>query len=51
MPRYLWRMLREMTVNWQLMVLVVPVGLELIRQTVGARFHCGCSTFRALITR
>ncbi len=37
-PRYLWRMLREMKVNWQLMLLVVPVGLELIRQMVGARY-------------
>jgi two-component system LytT family sensor kinase len=37
-PRYLWRMLRGMKVNWQLMLLVVPVGLELIRQMVGARY-------------
>ena len=38
LPRYLWRMLRELQVNWQVMLLFVPVGLELIRQTVGARF-------------
>ncbi len=37
-PQYLWRMLREMKVNWQVMLLLAPVGLELIRQMVGARY-------------
>ena len=37
-PRYVWRMLREMQVNWQVMLLVAPVGLEFIRQMVGARY-------------
>jgi two-component system, LytTR family, sensor kinase len=37
-PRYVWRMLRDMQVNWQVMLLVAPVGLEFIRQMVGARY-------------
>jgi two-component system LytT family sensor kinase len=37
-PRYVWGMLRDVKVNWQLMLLVVPVALELIRQMVGARY-------------
>ena len=37
-PRYLWRMLRHMGVNWQVMLLLAPVGLELIRQAIGARY-------------
>jgi two-component system, LytTR family, sensor kinase len=38
LPRYVWRMLRDMHVNWQVMLLVAPVGLEFIRQMVGARY-------------
>ena len=38
LPRYVWRMLRDMKVNWQVMLLLAPVGLELIRQMVGARY-------------
>ena len=37
-PRYVWRMLRDMQVNWQVMLLLAPVGLEFIRQLVGARY-------------
>jgi two-component system LytT family sensor kinase len=37
-PRYLWRMLRDMQVNWQVMLLLAPLGLEFIRQMVGARY-------------
>ena len=37
-PRYVWRMLRDMQVNWQVMLLLAPVGLEFIRQMVGARY-------------
>jgi two-component system, LytTR family, sensor kinase len=38
LPRYVWRMLRDMHINWQVMLLVAPVGLEFIRQMVGARY-------------
>ncbi len=38
LPRNVWRMLREMKVNWQLILLVLPVGLEFIRQVVGERY-------------
>lgn len=37
-PQYVWQMLRTMKVNWQVMLLLAPVGLELIRQMVGARY-------------
>ena len=38
LPRYVWRMLRDVKVNWQVMLLLAPVGLELVRQMVGARY-------------
>jgi two-component system LytT family sensor kinase len=31
-------MLRDLQVNWQVVLLLLPIGLELIRQTLGARF-------------
>ena len=38
LPRYVWRMVRELTVEWQVVLLFVPIALEAIRQTVGMRF-------------
>ena len=38
LPRYVWRMLRDFHVNWQVVILLAIVGLEVIRQAVGARF-------------
>ncbi len=38
LPRHLWQMLRTATVNWQVVLLLAPIGLEAIRQAVGARF-------------
>jgi two-component system LytT family sensor kinase len=38
LPRNLWRMLRDLDVNWQVMLLLAPIGLEFIRQLVGARY-------------
>jgi two-component system, LytTR family, sensor kinase len=38
LPKHLWQMLRKFEPNWQLALVVAPVGLELIRQTLGARF-------------
>jgi two-component system LytT family sensor kinase len=37
-PRYAWRMIRDLQIDWQIVLLFVPIGLELIRQTVGMRF-------------
>ena len=38
LPRYVWRMLRDFRVNWQVMLLLAPLGLEFIRQLVGAAY-------------
>jgi len=38
LPRHVWRMLRDLQVNWQVVLLLAIIGLEVIRQTVGARF-------------
>jgi two-component system LytT family sensor kinase len=37
-PRLVWRMIRELSTNWQVVLLVALVGLELVRQSIGARF-------------
>jgi two-component system LytT family sensor kinase len=37
-PRLVWRMIRDLSVNWQVVLLVALVGLEMVRQAVGARF-------------
>jgi two-component system LytT family sensor kinase len=39
LPRHVWRMVRDLEVNWQVMLLLAPVGLEFIRQMVGARYE------------
>ena len=36
--KYLWRMVRKLESNWQVPLLLAPVGLEVLRQTLGARF-------------
>ncbi|MBA3270066.1 MAG: histidine kinase [Acidobacteria bacterium] len=38
LPRYAWRMLRGFVIEWQVALLLVPIGLEAIRQAVGTRF-------------
>lgn len=38
LPRHVWQMLRTATVNWQVVLLLAPIGLEVIRQAVGGRF-------------
>jgi two-component system LytT family sensor kinase len=38
LPKHVWQMLRKLEPNWQLALLLAPVGLELIRQGLGARF-------------
>jgi two-component system, LytTR family, sensor kinase len=41
LPRYLWSMVRSMRVNWQVVLVFVPIGLEMVRQTIGARYPSG----------
>ncbi|MGE0040246.1 MAG: sensor histidine kinase [Vicinamibacterales bacterium] len=38
LPRHVWRMVTGVVVNWQVVLLLAVIGLELIRQAVGARF-------------
>lgn len=38
LPRHVWGMVREARVDWQVALLLIPIGLEAIRQAVGARF-------------
>src|SRR5687767_12444076 len=36
--KHVWQMLRRLEPNWQLVLLVAPVALELLRQALGMRF-------------
>ena len=36
--KHLWRMVRKLETNWQLVLLLAPVALELLRQALGLRF-------------
>ena len=36
--KHLWQMVRKLEPNWQLVLLLAPVALELLRQALGARF-------------
>jgi two-component system LytT family sensor kinase len=38
LPRRIWNMVRRFQVDWQIVLVLAPIGLELIRQAVGARF-------------
>ena len=38
LPRRLWNMVRRLQVDWQIILVLAPIGLELVRQAVGARF-------------
>jgi two-component system LytT family sensor kinase len=39
LPRYVWQMLRDFTVEWwQVGLLFIPIGLEAVRQAIGLRF-------------
>jgi two-component system LytT family sensor kinase len=37
LPRRAWQMIRSVKVDWQVMLLLAPIGLEIIRQALGAR--------------
>jgi two-component system LytT family sensor kinase len=41
----IWRMIRSVRVDWQLVLLLVPIGLELIRQFIGAKVGNGHRLF------
>jgi two-component system LytT family sensor kinase len=36
--KHLWRIIRKLETNWQLVLLLAPVALELLRQALGLRF-------------
>src|SRR5258706_3494497 len=36
--KHVWHMVRKLGVSWQLALLIAPVALEILRQTLGARF-------------
>src|ERR1700738_1367684 len=36
--RRAWQMLRRVQVDWQVLLLIAPIGLELLRQALGARW-------------
>ena len=36
--KHVWQMLRKLEPNWQLVLLLAPVALELLRQALGTRF-------------
>ena len=38
LPKYVWQMIRKLEINWQIPLLLAPVGLELLRQALGTRF-------------
>jgi two-component system LytT family sensor kinase len=37
--RRAWQMIRSVKVDWQVMLLLAPIGLEIIRQLLGSRYH------------
>lgn len=41
LPRYVWDMVRGMRVNWQVVLVLVPISLELVRQMIGTRYPSG----------
>jgi two-component system LytT family sensor kinase len=36
--RHVWRLVRRFQIDWVMILLAVPIGLEIVRQIVGARF-------------
>jgi two-component system, LytTR family, sensor kinase len=37
--RHTWRVIRSLRVDWPVILLLAPIGLELLRQALGARFQ------------
>jgi len=38
LPRRIWGMMRRVTVDWQIVLVLAPIALELLRQAIGTRF-------------
>jgi two-component system LytT family sensor kinase len=38
LPQKIWRMIRDLSIDWQVALLFIPIALESIRQAVGMRF-------------
>ena len=38
LPKHVWQMIRKLKPNWQIVLLLAPVALELLRQALGIRF-------------
>jgi len=38
LPRRVWQIFRSLEIDWQVLLLLAPIGLELIRQLLGHRF-------------
>ena len=38
LPKHIWHMVRKIEPNWQIILLLAPVALELLRLTLGVRF-------------
>jgi two-component system LytT family sensor kinase len=38
LPKHVWHMIRKIEPNWQIVLLLAPVALELLRLTLGVRF-------------
>ena len=36
--RYVWRLVRRLQIDWVVLLLAAPIGLELLRQALGTRF-------------
>ena len=52
LPKHLFKMLRNREPLWQIILLLAPVALELLRQFLGLRFnHAGVTSTDADITR
>src|SRR5436309_6032291 len=39
LPRRAWQLIRTLQVDWQVVLLLAPIGLELLRQGLGTRRH------------
>src|SRR5213594_637260 len=39
LPRRAWQMIRTVQVDWQVVLLLAPIALELLRQGLGTRWH------------
>src|SRR5215203_7487971 len=41
LPKHIWHIVRKIEPNWQIILLLTPVALELLRVTLGVRFGGG----------